>query len=110
MLPKKNLLAKNLIEKVLRQGKSIRGRNISLKYLVIPGKPAAFAFIISSKVAKRAVDRNKLKRRGRAIVFKLLPQIKEGCLSLIFFEKGSIKMSFPELMAEMTQLFKKVAF
>jgi ribonuclease P protein component len=107
MLSKNRRIPRKLIEKTLKHGKTVRGRNLSLKYSVDSGKPSGFAFIVSSKTAKRAVLRNKLKRRGRAAVFGLLPEIKDGCSVLIFFEKGSAKMKFSEIKQEITRLFQK---
>lgn len=106
-LSKNRRLSRCLIEKTLKQGKTVRGRNLSLKYSVDSGKPAGFAFIVSSKTAKKAVFRNKLKRRGRAAVSSLLPEIKDGCSALVFFEKGSAEMKFSEIRQEITRLFQR---
>jgi ribonuclease P protein component len=107
MLFKKRHLNKELARKVLKSGKIVRGRGLSLKYFIIPEKPAAFTFVVSSRTVKSAVSRNKLKRRGRAVVFNFLPKVKKGCLALIFFEKGSVKMKFSEMKQEITCLFQK---
>lgn len=110
MPPKNRRLKKESIIKILQQGRYCRGQNISLKYIIDPKQPASFAFIVPAKITKSAVSRNKLKRRGRAIVFKFLPRIKEGCLALIFFEKGSTTMKFPELEKEIAKLLQKTGF
>ena len=110
MLSRKRRLNKELIKKIIKQGKAVRGRDISLKYLIIPGRPSAFSFIISAKNVKKAVDRNKLKRRGRAIVFRLLPRLKENFSGLVFFNKSSWGMSFSGLEREMTDLFERADF
>jgi len=107
MLSKNRRIPRKLIEKILKEGKTVRGRNLFLKYSLNPGKPASFAFIISSKTVKKAVLRNKLKRRGRAIIFNFLPEIKDGYSVLIFFEKGSVEMKFAELKQEIRSLFQK---
>jgi len=110
MLRKNRRLKKELIIKILRQGRNFRGQNISLRYITDFGQSASFAFIISSKVARSAVLRNKIKRRGRAIVLKLLPRIKEGYSALIFFEKGSPEMKFSEMETEIAKLLQKAGF
>ncbi len=110
MLQKNRRLKKELIAKILRQGCNLRGQNISLKYITDSGQSASFSFIVPSKIAKSAVSRNKLKRRGRAIVFKLLPRIKEGYSALIFFEKGRPEMKFSELEKEIIKLLQKAGF
>lgn len=105
-LPKKRRLNRDLMQKALKQGKIVRGRSMSLKYLAVPGCFSAFALIVSRKAAGKAVGRNKLKRRGRAIISKILPGIKEGNLILIFFEQGSAEMKFHEMEQEFLYLFR----
>jgi len=106
MLSKKRRLKKALIGKILEQGKLVRGSRVSLKYLIVPDGESAFGVVVSSKITKAATVRNKLKRRGRAVILQLLPDIKKGFLALIFFKKGSPEMSFNDLENEITQLFK----
>ncbi len=107
MLSKKHRLKRELIAKVLKTGKSAYGRGVSLKYIIDPEQQSAFAFVASSKIDKKAIVRNKLKRRGRAIVFKLLPRIKKGILALVFFNKESRNMDFSSIESEIIKLFKK---
>ena len=57
----------------------------------------AFAFVVSHRVASKAVDRNKLKRRARAIVRELLPKIKDNYACLLFFKKKAISLTYQEL-------------
>ncbi len=60
-------------------------------------KATPFAFVVSHKVAVTAVDRNKLKRRARAIVRELLPKIKDNYACLLFFKKAATQLSYQEL-------------
>ena len=69
-----------------------------------PTKPTLFAFVVSNKVAPRAVDRNKLKRRARAIVRELLPQIKDNYACLLFFKKEARSLSYQELKKSITNV------
>ncbi len=107
MLSEERRLSKELIKKTLRGGKSAHGQNVSLKYFAAPPKLSAFAFIISAKKIKSAVFRNKLKRRGRAIIFKILPRLKEGHSILFFFKEKSYKMKFSELETEIKKLLQR---
>jgi len=106
MLSKKRRLSRELIRKTLREGKGAHGQNVSLKYLAAPLKSSAFAFIVSAKKIKSAVFRNKVKRRGRAIIFKILPRLKEGYAVLFFFKEKSHKTKFSELETEMKKLLQ----
>jgi len=53
------------------------------------------------------VSRNRLKRKSRAVVLKLLPVIREGFSVLVFPGKENQEMKFPELEKEMTRIFRK---
>jgi ribonuclease P protein component len=106
MLNKNLRLERNLVQKVLKEGKKSFGPAVSLKYLA--SGHSAFAFIAPASAAKKAVIRNKIKRRGRAIVYKLLPNLKKNYWVVIFFGKSSADFSFQELEREIIGAFKKI--
>lgn len=107
MLPKIRRLNRELIKKALKEGKFVRGRSISLKYSVFPIRPTSFGLIVSSKTGKKAVFRNRIKRKGWAVISKLLPKIKKDRLVLIFFGRGSAEMDFSEMEKEISRLFRE---
>lgn len=81
MLPQNNRLrTKRDIARVYHRGISVSFARAPLKLRVrrTPLSFSRFAFIVSNKVAKRAVARNLLKRRLRAITRALLPEISKG--------------------------------
>lgn len=51
--------------------------------------PSHFGFIISTKISKRAVDRNRIKRTISEVVRKNISKIKSG-LDVVFLVKPSI--------------------
>ncbi len=106
-MPQKRRLPKKLIERILKKGKSVDSGYVLLKYLIFPDKQSSFAVIVSAKTAKKAVLRNKLKRRGRAIITKLLPLIGKGIFAILIFKKESVGVAFPELERTIIGLFKK---
>lgn len=107
MLARKHRINKELFTEIIKAGKSVSSDDLSLKIRPIPADCSAFAFVVSSRVAKKAVERNKLKRRVRHIIRKVLPEIKRGLGIIIFFKKGSEKLSFQELEKEILRIFKK---
>lgn len=107
MLAKKHRINKKLFEEIFKKGKIFSSDYLYIKTLPIPEKHSTFAFVVSSKVAKKAVERNKLKRRARHIVWKMMPEIKKGLSIIIFFKKGVEKMNFSELEKEIKTIFKK---
>ena len=107
MLGRKHRINKELFTEIIRAGKSVSSNNLSLKIRPIPFDGNAFAFVVSSRVAKKAVDRNKLKRSARHIVVKMMPEIKNGLGIIIFFKKGSENLNFQELADEIKIIFQK---
>lgn len=62
MLPKRKRLSAREVREVLKRGKSLRAGAVSARYTeALSGKAAV---VVSSKVAKGAVERNRLRRAG----------------------------------------------
>ncbi|WP_309714141.1 ribonuclease P protein component [Armatimonas sp.] len=63
-------------------------------------------FVVSKKVAGKAHDRNRVKRRLRAICLPLLPQL--GCCDLILVVRTpALALEFTELQVAVVQLFQQ---
>ncbi|MEI6296760.1 MAG: ribonuclease P protein component [bacterium] len=108
MLDKTRRIKKEYFEELLKKGKSAFSPLLSVKYLSNRQGKSIFGFVISSKVAKKATERNLFKRRCRHIIKKNLPLIKDG-LTLSFFAKpGVTKLSFAELENEITLLLRRL--
>lgn len=105
MLPKKHRINRKLFEEVVKKGKSFFSPYLSLKIAPTIENQSRFAFVVSSKVSKKAVERNKIKRRARSIVQKNLSKIKKQINAIIFFKKGAEKMTFQELEKEINDIF-----
>ena len=74
MLPKRRRLRAAEVREILRRGRSIRSGPYSVTYL---SGPAAAAVVVSTKVAKTAVLRNRLRRRAYAVLGKVaLPDVQ----------------------------------
>jgi len=67
-----------------------------------------FSVVVSSKVSKRAVDRNQIKRRTRSFIHSTLPSIKKG-YDVIIRVNSSVVVGLPyqDLEKELIQVFKK---
>ncbi len=107
MLPKIHRINKDLFKKVFSAGKNLHTKLIFLKISTIVEKNIRFAFAVSAKVSKKAVARNRLKRRARSITSKLLPSFKKDIAVLVFFKKGSEALDFKELEKELTFAYEK---
>lgn len=72
MLTKRSRLSAEQVREILKTGQSARARTLSVKYLHCPGERAAV--VVSSKVAKTAVLRNRLRRAAYRTLKGKLPR------------------------------------
>lgn len=70
-------------------------------------KPSKIGFIVPASVSKKSTGRNLLKRRARAIVKKIIPQIKKGFFISFFFKKGVSGLNFCDLEKIIIEALKK---
>lgn len=108
MLPKKNRLKnKKDFERVFNQGKGFKEDFLFLKIVKNNLKENRFGFIVSLKVSKKAVLRNKTKRRLREIIKERLPGIKPGIDVVLIAQKGIEEKDFSEVRETTNRLFEK---
>ena len=69
----------------MRYGPRVTGDELTLRYKKTPGVPR-FAFVVSTKVDKRATVRNRIRRIYSESVRKLLPRIA-GCDAVVIVRK-----------------------
>ena len=92
MLLKQNRLAKKKdFENVFKKGRGAKQGFLFLKFIPSKFNYTRFAFVVSQKVSKKAVQRNKIRRYLREMVRTKMVQIKKGfdCVLVVFpgFEK-----------------------
>lgn len=66
-----------------------------------------FAFIISTKISKKATQRNRAKRVLSEAVRGLLPKLKFSFDAVFLGKKSLIGKSFSEIQAEVEKVFRK---
>lgn len=92
MLPKKNRVDKKLFAIILQKGKFVGSSNISLRFLF--NKDAVsprIAFVAPKNVAKKAVKRNLLRRRGYLVISKYLNKLPSSFFGIFFFGKKAME-------------------
>ena len=107
MAIKAQKVTRKLFAVVLDQGKKYHSTHLSFKICTTSEKIPIVSFVVSKKIAKQAVSRNFLKRRGRSIVKKLAYTNTKPFLGVFFFKKGSENLSFQELEEEIMLLLRK---
>lgn len=79
MLAKPSRLSAVEVREILKEGRSVRSTTLSAKYIRASGARAAV--VVSSKVAKGAVLRNRLRRA----VYRSLQQVLPKDVHVVFF-------------------------
>ncbi|KKU54754.1 MAG: hypothetical protein UX77_C0026G0001 [Parcubacteria group bacterium GW2011_GWA1_47_11] len=72
MLPKTSRLSASEVREIIKSGRSVRSATLSAKF--VPSKVSKVAVVVSSKVAKTAVARNKLRRAAYRALRTALPK------------------------------------
>ena len=103
MLPKKKRVTKELFQTVIKSGGTLSGSFFVFRY--IKQKYPQYAFVVSKKIAKKAVDRNKLRRRGYSVLnnYKL-----KDYLGVFFYKKEAQKASFIEIKEDVGNILNKL--
>ena len=90
---------------VYQKGKTVRGTKASLVFVPNERKFTRVAVVVSKKVEKTAVGRNRIRRRVYEVIrrnFEYLP--KETDYIFVIFSKDVMKMPFPELERMLVEL------
>jgi len=107
MLPKSKKVSREEFPKGHKKGATYHSPHFS--FVVVkkdPELPSKFSFVISGKVAKKAVERNKLKRWTYRTIQKEYDNIKNGSVCVFFSKKGSTKLTYSQLEDQVRLLLK----
>ena len=97
------------IQTLFARGKGVFGVYGGLKYRPNGLPTSRCTIVVGTKVAKLAVDRNRIKRRMREVVRLLAPHIRPG-YDLLFMPKNTAgTVAYPILSSSITQLIKKAS-
>jgi len=102
---------------LFKNGDAVRSRYCTIKYIRNPRRTASrFAVVVSKKVHKSAVGRNRIRRRIYEIMRERLPDIPKAYdISVIVTSGEMLGLEAPELrqqligMLERAQLFDKLS-
>ena len=101
------LRRKNDFASVFKKGKGFKKDFVFLKVIKNKLRESRFGFIVGNKVSKKAVVRNKIKRRLRGIVEKNLDRVKKGFDIIVVALPGLEKKSFQEINNTIDSLFQE---
>lgn len=111
MLPSQNKLPlSSELERIQKEGKVFQGRLFGL--IVSPrekGSSSRFAFIVSTKVAKKANVRNRAKRLLREATRKNLELVKKPIDGIFLAKKSLAGKTYAEVEEDVVRIFNKVS-
>lgn len=91
------------IDRVYRQGRYGRGQNLSVRQLSTNSHNIRAVVIVGKKVSKRAVVRNRNRRRLIEILAGLWQQIRPGCDIVVTVHSDSGDMTADQLLKDLTK-------
>ena len=106
MLAKSNRIPKEDIAKTVKK-KGSGDKFFTVKFSQNALGSARFSFVVSSKILKKATERNLLKRRAREIIRRNLENIKKGYDIVFIFSKEALELSYKELEEKILYACKK---
>lgn len=108
MLPKKHRLHTDKeIKDLVKTGQTFFLPEIVIKYKANKDNITKVGFIVSTKVDKNAVGRNKVARHFREVIRELLPNIKPGYSILIIAKKQVLALDFATIKKQINFAFDK---
>lgn len=110
MLRKENRLTKKVdFKRVLKEGKMVQGRIFSLSFLKSSENfEPKFGIIVSNRVSKRSVVRNKIKRLLREALRLNLIGIPKGGMFVFLAKKNAVDASGKVVLEDLKTVFKKL--
>ena len=108
MLPFKNRLqATKDFEEAKTKGQKYQASLFGLLVYPTNSEITRFGFIVSTKISKKATQRNKIKRRLRESVKKLLPVMKQGYDVIFLGKKDLLDKKLSEISVEVIHTLRK---
>jgi len=109
MLAKQQRLVKQKdFEKVFKRARSCFSKSLGVKALVNELEHNRFGIVISAKISKKAVERNKLKRQIRQAAREFSQTLKSGFDIVILARPGFINQDYKIVKAELEKIFTKL--
>jgi ribonuclease P protein component len=107
MLSKKRRIEKKNFTALQKKGKSLFTKLFSVTVGALKDKEAfKVSVVVSKKVAKTAVTRNRLRRVVYGALGEMLPHLQKGLFFIFYLKSGVEKITKSQLEKEIQDLFK----
>ena len=92
---------------IFKTGKTATGRFVFLKIKKTKEKNSRFAVVAGLKVSKKAIERNKAKRRIKAVIGRIWPEMAKGNDIVIVVKKEAIPQKFSTLEEDLIKTINR---
>lgn len=106
MLPRRNRLRSEDFEKIIKGGNFFPARFFSLRILKNNLNYSRFGIVVGGKVTRKAVARNKIRRRSYEIIRRSWNEIPGGLDVVFFAKKSALEADFDDLKEDILQIIK----
>lgn len=108
MLARINRLSKQKdFEAVFRNGSLQQNKYLTVRFAPNGSSVCRLAVVVSARVAKKAVARNKIRRQIIEILKRDLIKIKAGQNIILIVKNSIINLTFQEISQQARELFKR---
>lgn len=109
LFSKNRLRKKNDFERVMRSktSKSAATSFLKAKVFFSEEENTRIGFVVSKKVSKKAILRNKIKRRLREAARKMIPGLKPGFDVVVFTTPDIVRNDYSQIEKALAALFQK---
>ena len=108
MLPSENRLRlQKDFKYIFKKGRTVNSSALLIKTVKKQAPKNRFGIIISNKISKKAVERNKIRRRIKSWINKNQTKIKKGFDIIIITKKSIVDYSYLETEQDLLKIFKK---
>lgn len=98
------------IEYVLKRGQRVSDKYFQLRFLPTKSAVCRFALVVSKKVSKSAVERNKVRRRIYSAIGKNLQHLGKTCYDVVaLISPAARSAEYKDILAHIIISLKKVA-
>lgn len=98
-------------DSIYRQGKRISGSYVrAIVWVRSPellNHPPQLGVVVSKKVSKRAVQRNRLRRQIQAAFQALLPRLRPGWQAIFIVQNSALGCTYGQILPELEKILKK---
>jgi len=110
MIAQKNRLKKADFERIFRNGNKSYNHYCNMRYIANKLDYCRFAIIVSNKISSKATERNKIRRRIKAVLYDNLSNFKQNLDIIITVLPDMAKLDYPGVKEILLNLLKKNNF